>query len=458
MIQRRLLFLRKYSLLFKQFVAYVKGDGGVVESVDYLYSKFTQAPNASILQIPTSYKTSVLYNQEPFNPSEDFDVIRNSTVTRVAPNGLLEEIGVNVPCIDYETGEPLLLTQPQSTNLEIQSQSFEGYSGNNKVVTDNATTSPKGTISGAILADDNSGGTNTVQLIANYTVSTSSTYTYSIFAKKKDLDFLSLRLSNFTTPSNDSSYFDLNLGVVVSEGAGQTAKIKNYGNGWFRCSITFTTDSVDNFGAVLVRLSQNGIDTIVNINNTSNIYIWGAQMENQPFATSYIETNGSVATRLRDEILNAGSTDTINSQEGVFYFKGSMANITSKDISLNDGSSGNRIMMRFETDTFGGKGRFRILYTTNNVQQRSLATVEDEINIFEINEYACVYNQDDASLYVNGNILDSGSIANPIPASTLNKLSFDNNSSGGRPFAGKTKELRVYKSIAQAQIDLPYIT
>ena len=91
MIQRRLLFLRKYSLLFKQFVAYVKGDGGVVESVDYLYGKFTQAPNASILQIPTSYKTSVLYNQEPFNPSEDFDVVRNSVVNRIAPSGLLEE-------------------------------------------------------------------------------------------------------------------------------------------------------------------------------------------------------------------------------------------------------------------------------------------------------------------------------------------------------------------------------
>ena len=49
------------------------------------------------------------------------------------------------------------------------------------------------------------------------------------------------------------------------------------------------------------------------------VYIWGAQLEQQSYATSYIPTNGATNTRLQDIANNSGNSTLINSTEGVLY-------------------------------------------------------------------------------------------------------------------------------------------
>ena len=51
----------------------------------------------------------------------------------------------------------------------------------------------------------------------------------------------------------------------------------------------------------------------------ADISVWGAQFEELPYASSYIPTNGSVATRLADSASRSGLQDHINSTEGVLY-------------------------------------------------------------------------------------------------------------------------------------------
>ena len=340
------------------------------------------------------------------------------------------------------------LWEGQSTNLQIQSQVFSGYNGSNQVVTDNSISSPDGTITGAILADNNSGGTGTVQIYDNVTVDVSSDYTLSIFAKKKDLDFIALRIGSFTTPSTDQSYFNLNLGTVVSEGSGQTAKIENYGNGWFRCSVTFTTDVADTSGFLTVRLSENGSSTVVDMDNTSNIYIWGMQFEKQSYATSYIPTEGTTVTRNQDVCTNGGSAALINSTEGVLYAE--IATLTQDndsviEICLNGGSSANRVAITFTPAT----NTLRTVVRVGGTNVIDFTNVLSSITSF--NKIAIKYKENDFSLFVNGTELQTSTSGNIFPASTLNSLDFDN-ASGASNFFGKTKCLAVFPYLSDSEL------
>ena len=108
-----------------RFESRVGIDGGRAENIDGLITEFPNIKNSSIAMLPSSFKAIKLYNQKPTQPDpEDFTVARASDVTRTNEDGFLEVIGSNVPCIDYSDGFPVLLTQPQSTNLITYSEDF----------------------------------------------------------------------------------------------------------------------------------------------------------------------------------------------------------------------------------------------------------------------------------------------------------------------------------------------
>lgn len=394
----------------------------------------------SLALIPSAYKVGKVASVKPINGKGDFTFTRNSEATRINENGIIETMGVDVPRIDHTDGGcPSLLLEPASTNLQSYSQVFSGYSGSNKVITDNVTISPDGTVTGAILSDDNSGGVDVVQIFDNVTVDVSSIYTWSIFAKKKDLDFISLRLNAFSTPSNANSYFDLNLGTVVSEGNGQTATIENYGNGWYRCSITFTTDAVDTSGTLVVRLSDNGTNTTVDLDNTSNIYIWGWQFEKLPYATSYIPTNGTAVTRGAEVCNGAGDVNTFNSVEGVLYAEvAALSNdLSYRILSLSDGTSNERVYMQY---TNASNTIAVVVKEDGNTQANMSYVLSDEVAFSKI---AIKWKVNDFALWVNGSERATDTSGDtPIG---LNSLQFDDGNSGNN-FYGKTKQLQVFKT------------
>jgi len=71
----------------------------------------------SIAFIPSGYKASKAYSVLPTNGNADLDVVRNSTSNRINKDGLIEEMGLNVPLLDYSDSTcPSLLLQPQSKN------------------------------------------------------------------------------------------------------------------------------------------------------------------------------------------------------------------------------------------------------------------------------------------------------------------------------------------------------
>ena len=402
----------------------------------------------SIALIPSSVGGSV-YSVLPSNGDGDFNFTRASAATRINAQGLIETVAVGDNRLNYPLvggvvdGCPHLLLEPQRTNLITESAVFSGYTSSNAVITDNSITSPDGTLTGAILADDNAGGTGAVQISKTVTVDVSSTYTYSIFAKKKDLDFIALRLSNFTTPINDNSFFNLNLGTVVSAGSGQTAEIENYGNGWYRCSVTFTTDAADTSGALQIRLSQGGTGTTVDLDNTSNIYIWGWQFEKSNYASSYIPTSGSAVTVLAETCDNSGNNQLINSTEGVVYCEiASLAETPETRSILGIGVSGSgddRVTIEYNVgDTNIIRGQVR----TSSLQASIGYTVTSTKDFHKV---ALVYQLNNVQLWIDGVKRNEDLSADVSSPNTISMAAFLNNNTNN--FVGKCKSFMVYDTV-----------
>ena len=112
---------------------------------------------------------------------------------------------------------------------------------------------------------------------------------------------------------------------TISRDDDSIGSIVDVGNGWYRCIITFTTVSTS--GAVINPV----IYLIDNANATraagmtgdgySGIFIWGAQLEQGSFPTSYIKTSGASATRSADNASITGEnfSSWYRQDEGSLY-------------------------------------------------------------------------------------------------------------------------------------------
>lgn len=257
-----------------------------------------------------------------------------------------------------------LLVEPESaTNLLTYSEDFTnaswGTSNTATLAIDAA--GPDGETSAVTLVDSNAGGSTFVRIVsAGISVSTSTAYTASIYAKADQLSYLHIRLLGFTTPTDGGVWFDLATGTVGTENTGCVGGITDVGGGYFRCSVTFTTDATDTAGQVLFYVC--GADNVlaVDLDGTSSILIYGAQLEASSVPTSYIPTTSATVARaaetlvipaanlpdhmtptyIGDELVTNGTFDTgISGWVDSSELTGSIAWNDSGYIELNGGGS-----------------------------------------------------------------------------------------------------------------------
>ena len=249
---------------------------------------------ASILLTPTAYDNGSMLSVKPENGDGDFTFSRGSAATRVNAQGLVEEItDTDLPRIDYTDGCGSWLLEPQSTNLITYSEDFSQWSNGESVVVANQLTSPSGEMTASKINALNA--TNQQYINLNSTVSSGSEYTFSCFAKKGEIDYIALvGLNPFTV-----SYFDLDNGTVLHNTA-TSSSIEDFGNGWYKCTSTFDADTTTKFSGIYLSYDGVSITNGTNISNGEGVYIWGAQLEQQSYATSYIPTNGATNTRLQE--------------------------------------------------------------------------------------------------------------------------------------------------------------
>ena len=357
----------------------------------------------------------------------DFTVDRDTVKYVLNSSGDISSVAIDTPAIEYNTDGTYkgLLVEPASTNICKQSEDI-GTTWGTGNATPTAVTdeTPDGDTSSKYikLADDNTGGgaTGSVYILQTITVVGGAQYTASAFLKKDGLDWA--RLQAFATGGTDNSpgqYFDLDTGALGSATAGiQDATIEAYPNGWYRCSMTWTQGAGDTSFQFAVLVAEADNDTTVDLDGTSSIFVWGAQVEASPIATSYIPTTTASVTRNKDDINLTGASDLIGQGEGTLYVEVDWRRASGQTqgllfVSGTATPNENRIQIEVNDPTSNLSMIVRISGTTEVFQGQSFSGYSG------IQKIAFAYANQDFELYRNGSSISSNTAGSLAALGTL---------------------------------------
>lgn len=190
-------------------------------------------------------------------------------------------------------------------NVLLQSQDFSTtWTVSGTSVTSNTSTAPDSTLTADTVTEDTSSSFHVASQggLANLSNAV-GTMTLSVFAKLgTGTRYLTIGLSTDITTNNGSATFDLSAGTNTQTQNNGTwtsasATITAVAQGFYRCALTVTTDSV---GAGTARIGLNSTSTPTSTNRgfgtdyvgdgTSSIIVWGAQVEKRSVVSAYTPT------------------------------------------------------------------------------------------------------------------------------------------------------------------------
>jgi hypothetical protein len=377
------------------------------------------------------------YNDENNNYKPlPFDFTRASSATRVNKQGLIETVASGVPRIDYTDANGALKLEPQRTNLVTYSNDFSNayWTKTRCTINQNSIISPSGLLNASLLT-----ATDTSENYIQSNVSTAVSGTkqvISCFVKKGTSDFTHLLLWD-TSANGARQWFDLENGIIgtsTSFGSGisvDSASIEEYVNGWYRCIVVFN----NSITPVRFRISASNGDGDFNSSIGKTIYIWGYQLEQGSYATSYIPTQGSAVTVVKDVCSGAGNDQVFNSEEGVLYFEGSalVNDSDTKRICISDGSSSNRVVLTFANNTI------TYAYISGGISANIIYNSDTTIN----KKYACTWKLNEFKFWANGVQVGIDTSGGVMPLNTLDKFDLTD-ATGYSPFYGNVKDIQVF--------------
>ncbi|TCK58188.1 LamG domain-containing protein [Seleniivibrio woodruffii] len=356
---------------------------------------------------------------------------RASAATYVDRYGMLKSVAADIPRFTADG----LLIEGTSTNLLTYSEQFENgaWVKTNTSITTNtaAVTDPFGTNLAEKLYDDASNGEHYIYQQSAYTNGT--TYCLSVFAQSAERTQLKI----YSSGGAKGALFDLSNGLILSCDSGVTASIKKLSNGWFRCSIVFTaivtaTRANYFYSTVLGNTSYVG-------DGTSGLYIFGAQLEAMPFATSYIPTTTASATRVAN-YCQVSQTDNIPSYSKDFTISTDIVplGIAGTQYIMGDANLSTGLKLYIETDgviyaTLGGVSLKASIFVSATVTYR----------VCLIKKGTLIY------FYVNGDLKESKSVSNP-PANQANLFIGSRNGTSGNGYV-YISNLRIYDRALTAE-------
>lgn len=225
--------------------------------------------------------------------------------TYVDSTGVVKnDLAVDQPRWDWSTGKRRLLNEGQSTNLLLRSQEFDNVSWTKTAttITPNNAQSPDGTNGADSIVPAASTAAHFVTQSA--TVVASTTHTFSVYVASGGAThvqiaydngasvggFMNVRLSDGTVTRGPEAAGGGTAvsGKVEAAFGGYRLQITAQHTGTTgRCSVTTLTAAT----------AASGLFATTTTTGAELLNVWGAQLEAQGFASSYIPTAGATATR-----------------------------------------------------------------------------------------------------------------------------------------------------------------
>ena len=396
----------------------------------------------SLLLLPTATVNEFGFVGNDASGARSIDNISVREVLYNDPTGTLKLIShpTNKPRVEYDANGVAkgLLIEEARTNLVTYSEDFSNWNQvTNLSISLNSDVVSPFNEPVTKLTEDNANSYHSIQS-SSMTSSTSTRYTYSIFAKAAERDKLQLLLGQSTAwgiPCNVK--FNLTLGEVISIDSGTanvTASIQDYGNGWYRCIMSADRNSTVASAFAYVFLLDSSGNVTYQGDGTSGVYVWGAQLEQGSFPTSYIPTSGATATRSADIASVSVSEFGYNQAQGsvvVEYSTGIDGCVTSLDSGGND-----RIYNGLEA------GQIKVLVASGGIFQADLSTGPFTLSGTQTLKQAYAAAQNDFTGYINGTFQSSDTSGNMPNLATSLRLGV--NEVNGAHINGHIKSIKYY--------------
>jgi len=363
-------------------------------------------------QWATGNGTALAYNDENSNFKPlPFDFTRASSGTVVNQSGLIETVGSGIPRIDFQGNtKGALLLEPSRTNVITYSEDYSQSAwiknstgtGTNPTL-DFGYTSPDGSLNATKIIFNIGAGSSAADLSLLKTAITTIDGVATIYLKGD-------------TGGEDISFL-----------AGNTRENIILTNSWKRYTLS-------NASLFQLTLRLRGDQST---NNSCTIYVWGAQIEEGSYPTSYIPTSGSAVTRVAETNRQTPPSGVIGQTEGTMFVDCKVnAQGTYTGFSLNDNTTNNEVIIRFTTQD-------RIEYYLRSGGSQPIGGGTTLFDTDKRVKIAFAYKSGDSSVYINGaQVTTSTTTTMPVNLSII-KFARGNSTAD---FSGKTNDFKLYNT------------